>query len=45
MKPWCKNPPWTDKFHSRLLRRKNKKILKNKKTRRTMMNMKMRRSN
>ncbi len=42
MKPWWKNPPWTEKFHLKLLGRRNKKILKNKKTRRTMMTMKMR---
>jgi len=32
MRPWWKNPPWIEKFHPRLLGRKNKKILKNKKT-------------
>jgi hypothetical protein len=28
MKPWWKNPPKTEKFHPRLLGRRNKKILK-----------------
>jgi hypothetical protein len=28
MRPWWKNPPWTEKFHLRLLGRRNKKILK-----------------
>jgi hypothetical protein len=45
MKPWWKNPPRTEKFHPRVLGRRNKKILKNKKTRRATMIMKMKRNN
>jgi hypothetical protein len=41
MKAWWKNPPRTKKFHLKLLRRRNKKILKNKKTRKITMIMKM----
>jgi hypothetical protein len=36
-----KNPPRTKKFHPRLLGRRNKRILRNKKTKRTMTIMKM----
>jgi hypothetical protein len=45
MKPWWKDPPRTEKFHPRVLGRRNKKILKNKKTRRATMIMKMKRNN
>jgi hypothetical protein len=45
MRPWWKNPTRTKKFHSKLLGRRNKRILKIKKTRKTTMIMKMKRSN
>jgi hypothetical protein len=45
MRPWWKNPPRTEKFHPRLLGRRNKRIMKNKKTRRTIMIMKVKMSN
>jgi hypothetical protein len=44
-RPWWKNPPNNKKFHPKLLGRRNKKIMKNKKPKRTMMIMKVKRSN
>jgi hypothetical protein len=45
MKPWWKKPPRTYMFHLRPLGRRNKRILKIKKTVTTVMTMKMKRSN
>jgi hypothetical protein len=45
MRLWWKNPTRIEKFHLRLLGRRNKRIPKNKKTRRTSMIMKMKNSN